>query len=116
MHLFGGNGNDITIFGGSAGAISVGHQINAFGGSEPVPFRRAIMESGMSTSVPGTTGDISSNHTAAISQLLNCTSFDSYTELECLRGIQLDVMLPILEKFELSINPAALDIMAARCT
>ena len=108
IHHFGGNPNNITIFGESAGAISVGHQINAFGAEKPVPFHRAIMQSGMSTSVPGTTGNICANHTATIAQMLNCTSLNSSAELDCLRAVPLGVLLPVVSEYELSINSNAL--------
>ena len=108
VHLFGGDPENITIFGESAGAFSVGHQINAFGGEKPVPFSRAIMQSGMSTSVSGTTGDICAKRTKIIAQELNCTSQDSKSELDCLRAVPYDVLLPVVSKFELSVNSNAL--------
>ena len=55
IHVFGGDPEKVTVFGESAGAIAIGHLINAYGGEKPVPFHRAILESGASTSAPGTT-------------------------------------------------------------
>ena len=62
----------------------------------------------MSTSVPGTTGDICTNRTKIVAQRVNCTSTDPLLELECLRGVPLDVLLHILTEFELSIASNAL--------
>ncbi|RMD40197.1 hypothetical protein DV735_g4933, partial [Chaetothyriales sp. CBS 134920] len=45
IHLFGGDKNQITIMGESAGGGSVLHQITAFGGQRPVQFQRAIAQS-----------------------------------------------------------------------
>lgn len=46
IHLFGGNPKRVTVFGQSAGAGSILHQITAYGGAKgPVPFQRAILNS-----------------------------------------------------------------------
>lgn len=45
IHLFGGDPNQITLMGESAGGGSIMHQITAFGGQRPVSFQRAIPQS-----------------------------------------------------------------------
>ncbi|KAK5076791.1 hypothetical protein LTR64_005729 [Lithohypha guttulata] len=45
IHLFGGDPNQITLIGESAGGGSIMHQITAYGGLRPVSFQRAIPQS-----------------------------------------------------------------------
>lgn len=45
IHLFGGDPNQITLLGESAGGGSIMHQITAFGGQQGVSFQRAIPQS-----------------------------------------------------------------------
>ena len=52
IHLFGGDRNQVTVIGESAGGGSVVHQLTAFGGQKPLPFQRAIAQSPGYLAVP----------------------------------------------------------------
>jgi cholinesterase len=52
---FGGNPNNVTIIGESAGGGSIMHQITAYGGLKPVPFQQAIVQSPGFQMVPSAT-------------------------------------------------------------
>ena len=110
VRQFGGDPDNITLFGQSTGAISIGHQINAFGASRPVPFRRAIMQSGMSTSVAATTSKVTSKYTADVTRLLGCSSRmpDPAAELSCLQSLPFRKILSVVEEYAHSVNPRSL--------
>ncbi|EER41530.1 carboxylesterase [Histoplasma capsulatum H143] len=50
IEAFGGNPNDVALFGLSAGAHSIGHHVMHYEEGMPSLFRRVIMESGAATS------------------------------------------------------------------
>ncbi|QDS71255.1 hypothetical protein FKW77_000539 [Venturia effusa] len=43
--LFGGDENDVSLWGESAGGGSIMHQLTAFGGNQPALFKKAVVES-----------------------------------------------------------------------
>ncbi|GKT46605.1 carboxylesterase patB [Colletotrichum spaethianum] len=45
VHLFGGNPDDVTVIGESAGGGSILHQLTAYGSTSGAPFKRAILQS-----------------------------------------------------------------------
>ncbi|KAL4786416.1 Alpha/Beta hydrolase protein [Aspergillus varians] len=74
------------------GATGVGLQITAYGGSRQAPFQRAIMQSGSPMADPGTASNKSTEHTAQLTKLLNCTAVTSVAELQWLRSLPMDTL------------------------
>ena len=92
IHLFGGNPDNVTIFGESAGALSTGLQLLAYGGKKSPPFQRITTESGAQTSIIGLRTTSSAVHTSALASLVGCTSSSSQEQLSCSRSVPLDTL------------------------
>ncbi|KAI8167090.1 Carboxylesterase [Colletotrichum sp. SAR 10_71] len=74
IHLFGGDPEQVTVMGGSAGGGSIVHHITAYGGLKPAPFARAIpLSAGW---IPVTSQYEQENSTNSFLQLLNVTTVE----------------------------------------
>ncbi|KAL3440252.1 Alpha/Beta hydrolase protein [Aspergillus insuetus] len=102
---FGGDPDNVTIFGESDGATGVGLQITAYGGKGgDAPFRRAIMQSGSPMADPGTASNKSAEHTSQLTKITNCTASTPEAELKCLRNIPMKTLNSLAVEYERQVG------------
>lgn len=90
---FGGDPENITIFGQSSGGLAIGMHILAYGGTKPLPFQRGIAES--QSLEPGITGNFSRDALSALVDYVGCnvTDLQAPETISCLRGMDTQTLL-----------------------
>jgi carboxylesterase type B len=89
---FGGNPENITIFGQSSGGLAVGLQLLAYGGTKPLPYQRGICES--QALEPGITGNFTIDAFTNLVNHVGCntTSIHAPETITCLRKFDMQTL------------------------
>lgn len=102
IKAFNGDPKKVTIFGESAGAVSVDALLTSY--AENPPFRAGILQSGQQSFGRARTGNATGNW-LTLAQKVNCSSAAS--SLECVRAVDPLVVKDVIEKNSLAFGPVA---------
>jgi carboxylesterase type B len=98
--LFGGNPDDLSLWGESAGAGSIMHHLTAYGGKEPVLFKKAVILSPAYDALIDRKGALEKNM-----QSLLATAGCAGKSLACLRALSFKQMKAAQEKYIDGLSP-----------
>jgi carboxylesterase type B len=97
-NLFGGNPNEVSLWGESAGAGSIMHHLTAFGGKKPALFKRAVIQSAAYDPQPDRKGMLEKQF-QEFATLAGCEG----KGLACLRAADIKTIKTAQEKYVASM-------------
>ncbi|KAL8716691.1 MAG: hypothetical protein Q9225_005999 [Loekoesia sp. 1 TL-2023] len=106
---FGGNKDDVTIFGEDVGWANVAFQLMAYGGQVEPTFHRAILMSGPTPGGDEITSGLTEKHGAELIAKLKCSSStgNSSAELSCLRALPLEALVEAAVEYSFAFEALA---------
>jgi carboxylesterase type B len=103
---FGGDPDNVTIFGEDSGWSNVAYQMMAYGGTLAPTFRRVILQSGPTPGGNMAAGNTTALNVAKVVAAVNCSSPSGHSasELACLRALPLNSLLDAAVEVEYTFD------------
>ena len=107
IEAFGGDPNQITVYGLSSGGTFVSLHSMLYDGKQGVPFQQAWVMSGPPSSALNMSSDMTSYHTIAVAKKAGCETLDDVKMIECLRKVPLSKLTDNATTYSIENNPPA---------
>ena len=107
IEAFGGDPNQITVYGLSSGGTFVSLHSMLYDGKQGVPFQQAWVMSGPPSSALNMSSDMTTHHTFAVAEKSGCGLLDDVEMIECLRKVPLSNLTDTATAYSIENNPPA---------